>query len=928
MKNLIGKCKSLIACAIAFAVVAVSLFTGVFVTASAETVGTCGRTIVEKWDNISDGVRVDWYDASFDGKGDGTKDNPYIITSAEELANLCRYGSNAGVYYKVDDNIKAFDMNNSGIDLSGDNVTAEHVKQQLADVICGKVWACDAPFKGNFDGNGVEIYGLRAGPAYYNQASFESGSKAGYQYGGLFGRIDTSTATIKNVKIKNSYFIGESAGAIFGYTEYTNGSVKIENCSVVNCYIESTSNNGNDAGAIGGMCRFNGTENISDKVLINNCIVYGNAIVNKTGNKNLIGVIDAWHYNGSAKVQSPEHYSIKNTIAIGCNIAKNNYWTNADSLYLNCYTTETTGTTATTVKKLSSADDAKGAAAMSNMSQLDWDNVWLFGDEGEYPTIAPRVDNENAKGTISIRSQTNESQAFVLKDPSQVNSESNPYLVETAAQMYMLMRGVAKDSNGTNISTTGNSNYFKVADGIDAFYMTSIDIGELNSAADVKAWFENSANTDFKKVWSGTPFSGHFDGNGVEIYGVRSDDSVAALFPIVAGTTTIKNVTVKNSYLKGSAGAAGIVCKTTNGNDSTVTIENCKLINCYVEAGKNGANAGAASVVGFSYGSPIIVNDVIIYGNQFVSPSGHSYGLVSYGWSSASKFTNIISIGHEPYRVTDLTTGANASYHYTKNEAFSGVYTDKIAQGAYYDASGDKTIHYFNYNESQVKQLAVSEMIGPGAVQNMPHLSWAENGGDWYAGALGDYPSFEPAGMLPSDLQAQYDSISFGAYDNYGNSTNTFGVYTTALSLKANPYISFAFAFYGDYKVNRDKIKIRFTYTENGANVTSGEVSVPAYNGEDIVNVNGWTNTAKNGRYHTYKAENIPVEALANGIKVEANYNNTGWIDFGTYSAEGLGIQFERLNRNNPCDYYETRVEAVKALLFYVQAIQSRYGAQ
>ena len=345
MKNLIGKCKSLIACAIAFAVVAVSLFTGVFVTASAETVGTCGRTIVEKWDNISDGVRVDWYDASFDGKGDGTKDNPYIITSAEELANLCRYGSNAGVYYKVDDNIKAFDMNNSGIDLSSDDVTAEYVKQQLADIICGKVWACDAPFKGNFDGNCVEIYGLRAGPAYYNQASFESGSKAGYQYGGLFGRIDTSTATIKNVKIKNSYFIGESAGAIFGYTEYTNGSVKIENCSVVNCYIESTSNNGNDAGAIGGMCRFNGTENITDKVLINNCIVYGNAIVNKTGNKNLIGVIDAWHYNGSAKVQSPEHYSIKNTIAIGCNIAKNNYWTNADALYLNCYTTETTGTT-------------------------------------------------------------------------------------------------------------------------------------------------------------------------------------------------------------------------------------------------------------------------------------------------------------------------------------------------------------------------------------------------------------------------------------------------------------------------------------------------------------------------------------------------------------------------------------------------------
>ena len=261
-------------------------------------------TVVEKWDQYSDGAWSDWYDASFDGKGDGTKDNPYIITSAEELANLCRYGSDANVYYKVDDSIKAFDMNNSGIDLSGDDVTAEYVKQQLADVICGKVWACDAAFKGNFDGNGVEIYGLRAGPAYYSQASFESGSKAGYQYGGLFGQVDASTASIKNVKIKNSYFIGESAGAIFGYTAKTNGSVKIDNCAVVNCHIESTSNSGNDAGAIGGKCDFNPDENISDKVLINNCIVYGNTIVNKSGSKRLVGTIEAWHYNGSGKVQS------------------------------------------------------------------------------------------------------------------------------------------------------------------------------------------------------------------------------------------------------------------------------------------------------------------------------------------------------------------------------------------------------------------------------------------------------------------------------------------------------------------------------------------------------------------------------------------------------------------------------------------------
>ena len=202
MKNLIGKCKSLIACAIAFAVVAVSLFTGVFVTASAETVGTCGRTVVEKWDQYSDGAWSEWYDSTYEG-GDGTKDNPYIISSAEELANLCRYGSDANVYYKVADDIRAFDMNTvSDVDLTNENLTATQVKDAVAGKVVGKVWASDDAFRGNFDGNGVTVYGLYAGPAYYNQ----NGGIAGYTSGALFPKIDTSTAVFKNISIKNSYF--------------------------------------------------------------------------------------------------------------------------------------------------------------------------------------------------------------------------------------------------------------------------------------------------------------------------------------------------------------------------------------------------------------------------------------------------------------------------------------------------------------------------------------------------------------------------------------------------------------------------------------------------------------------------------------------------------------------------------------------------
>ena len=195
-------------------------------------------------------------------------------------------------------------------------------------------------------------------------------------------------------------------------------------------------------------------------------------------------------------------------------------------------------------------------------------------------------------------------------------------------------------------------------------------------------------------------------------------------------------------------------------------------------------------------------------------------------------------------------------------------------------------------------------------------------------------PGHKKAGNVPTKYQTNIDAITFDTYDVVGNGTEyyesgsmKFGVYQTALSLKANPYMSFAFAFGGEYKENRDKIKIRFTYTVDGVLTTSEEIAVPAYTGADIKNVNGWTNTTANGRFHTYKAECIPVKALANGIKVEASYNGGAWADLGTYSVEGLGMQFETLSKTQPSEYYTVRVDATKALLFYAQAIAARYGA-
>lgn len=399
MKKILKKGKSIVALITVFAILAASVFTGIVAGAESQY---CGGTIVEKWDQYSDGAWSEWYDSTYEG-GDGTKDNPYIISSAEELANLCRYGSDANVYYKVADEIRAFDMNTvSGVDLTADNIAAQEVKDSVNDKILGKVWVCDSAFKGNFDGNGVTIYGLYAGQAYYNQASFESGSKAGCSRAGLFPIIDAKTAVIKNITIKNSYFKGDPAGAVFGETLENGGSATVENIVVANCYIESTG--GYNSGAIGGYCKYKAETNTADKAKINNCLVYDNIVYNKTGTPaRLIGTMEAYCDDGNGtKVRDYNGFGVSNTIAIGCGIENTSSWWQKDSaFYSNCYTTETPAAENATIMKIAAAD-AVGNNAITNLKNLD-KSSWFFNTT-TYPQLRVFHDiksKNNGDGTHS-----------------------------------------------------------------------------------------------------------------------------------------------------------------------------------------------------------------------------------------------------------------------------------------------------------------------------------------------------------------------------------------------------------------------------------------------------------------------------------------------------------------------------------------------
>ena len=604
----------------------------------------------------------------------------------------------------------------------------------------------------------------------------------------------------------------------------------------------------------------------------------------------------------------------------------------------------------------------KNGKAIALCPKLDWVNKWIGVTDNGYPApVQKDIDIKTEGSTIywsgnKDNNLTDEVHAGTTQD----GTADNPIIIDNAEELaYIASAGPTVTQFYNADGTTHNEiftgpKHFKIADGIDKIVLQKPSysaILELSSLEETRKYFAGETGVSGFTKWAGVAgwqggdpatypfekrdsFCGIFDGNGVEIYGIYMNGSgYGGLFGDMDGNSAVKNVTVKNSYITVATANAGgdhrvaaivshcdkaIATGGANGtfDIETITIENCKVENCYMSTPdlteRSGGKINCGVLAANMTESKLVVNNSIVvdseayYDCDDTNVKSKLIGVVHGNSSNNYKLNNSIILGVNP--------GANNFD--AADSCFSVVYTDQ-------DVS----------NATITKVTDLSTLKGSEATNIVKTLN--TNGTVWYVGATGDYPGFKKAGNVPAAYQTKIDAVKFDTPDVVGDGTEynsagnmVFGVYQTALSLKANPYMSFAFAFYGDYKTNRDKIKIRFTYTLDGALTTSGEIAVPAYTtGEDIKNVNGWTNTTANGRFHTFKAECIPVEALAYGIKVEASYDGGAWQDFGTYGVEGLGIQFDSLNKTEPSDYYATRVEAAKALLFYAQAIAARYGA-
>ena len=169
-----------------------------------------------------------------DFEGSGTASDPYLISSAEELAGL------------------AYNVNN------GTNYSGTYFKQ-TADIDVSAYWwdAIGTPsnyFQGHYDGGNFTVLGI------YTPA----GSTDDFSFQGLFGYVSGTSsnyAKIKNVGIANSNIQGyNSVGGVVGYTKYT----IIDNCKNYATIV----NSGKDMGGIAGYLDY------SSKIL--NSYNYGN----------------------------------------------------------------------------------------------------------------------------------------------------------------------------------------------------------------------------------------------------------------------------------------------------------------------------------------------------------------------------------------------------------------------------------------------------------------------------------------------------------------------------------------------------------------------------------------------------------------------------------------------------------------------------
>ena len=233
--------------------------------------------------------------ATLDWAGSGTADDPYIITTCEQLDILAQRVNNGTSEYEDTYFLLDADLNY--------NPTTEWNSSSSTENNYTPVGNYDHSFRGHFNGNGHTISGIRI---------YSDGNGNADSYKGLFGIIggsgSVSRVTLSDTRITGYKTVGGIVGLNYGTVEYCHATNTVTICAVQS----SANNHGgiagvNDMGTVngcssavtltgsgsrsyGGIVGYNNTLSTSmGRPVVSNCVVIGVNVPTMSYSRPIVG---------------------------------------------------------------------------------------------------------------------------------------------------------------------------------------------------------------------------------------------------------------------------------------------------------------------------------------------------------------------------------------------------------------------------------------------------------------------------------------------------------------------------------------------------------------------------------------------------------------------------------------------------------------
>lgn len=551
---------------------------------------------------VWDGTIADSY-----AGGSGTVDEPYLISNAAQLAKLVKDGdSTYEKYYKITTDIYLNDTSN----VNWKNNAKSWYSRADVDTVA---------FQGTLDGGNHTVTGI-----YYNGTE---------RLSALLPAVKNA-ATVKNLKITDSHIesTGYGIAALIGFV--SSGS----SVTVSRCYIDESvtvigkdSSDNNSAGGLMGWGA--GTVSVSD------CAI-------------LCERVSGGAYNGAIFANC-----WSSTVTITNTFAKGNFGKNpaTKASAENCYTSVEDNVYNTDVCSL---ENMKGENAKTNMSKLNWEEVWTLTDS--FPIFK----------TVEISKIWDGKVAAGYAGGS--GTETDPYIIETARQLaYLVKHDVIDTANAGNKKSASTGKYYKLAADI-----------YLNDVTDPD-WAKNSPNSWYSAT-STQRFGGNIDGDGYTIYGLYySGTGNAGLIPYANtywNDITVKNLIISNASLSSGNYAGSVFGYVYTGSKKTLTFENC-FVNDDVTIYSSGSDARVGGLVGGVQYSEGATSNFIgcasladVRGVSWENRSGLAGNLPAY---AKNNIDNCFAFPNLALNFNSENIEGNASYPITSQDALLTIIGDK-----------------------------------------------------------------------------------------------------------------------------------------------------------------------------------------------------------------------------------------------------------